>query len=148
MALDRPTQKMSKSHPNPKSRILLTDSRDDISKKLRVALTDSIEGVSYDPEGRPGVSNLVEIAYNLQTPQQAASPAEYAREFDGLSLKALKERVAEVVDEHIRPIRERYQSIIGGSDRELSDAAAIGAEKANATAAATMKLVREAVGLD
>lgn len=148
MALDRPTHKMSKSHTNPKSRILLTDSRDDINKKLRVALTDSTEGVSYDPEGRPGVSNLIEIAYNLQGSRQAASPAEYAREFDNLSLKALKERVAQVVDEHIEPIRERYQSIMGGNNKELQDAAALGAEKANASAAATMKLVRKSVGLN
>ncbi|GAB7347897.1 hypothetical protein MBLNU459_g5420t1 [Dothideomycetes sp. NU459] len=148
MALDRPTQKMSKSHPNPKSRILLTDSRDEISKKLRVALTDSIEGVSYDTKTRPGVSNLVEIAYNLQGSHEAASPAEYARDFDGLSLKGLKERVVDIVDDHLKPIRERFEHIMSGSGSELARATELGAQKANASAAATMKLVREAVGFD
>lgn len=146
MSLDRPTLKMSKSHPNSKSRIILTDSREDISKKVRVALTDSIEGVTYDPASRPGVSNLVEIAFNLQGHESATSPAEYARDFDGLSLKALKDRVAGVVDDHLAPIRDRYAEIISGDGKELSDAAELGAQKANASARVTMNLVREAVG--
>lgn len=153
MALDNPTKKMSKSHPNIKSRILLNDSREDITKKLRVALTDSIEGVSYDPVTRPGVSNLIEIAFNLQPQLQgsaaatASSPAEYVRDLEGLSLKALKERVADVVDHHVSPIRERFNEIINGNGKELDDAAELGAQKANASAKATMDLVREAVGI-
>lgn len=147
MSLDRPTLKMSKSHPNPKSRILLTDSREEIRKKLRVALTDSIEGVSYDPAARPGVSNLIEIAYNLQRHESAAiTLEEYAGDFRGMSLKALKDRVADVVDEHVEPIRDRFSSIIKGDGKELNDAAEIGAQKANASATATLKLVRQAVG--
>ena len=146
MALDRPTQKMSKSHPNPKSRILLTDSREEIRKKLRVALTDSIEGVSYDPVNRPGVSNLVEIAFNLQGHESATSPADYATDFEGLSLKALKERVTDITDAHLAPIRERFASIMRGNGKELNDAAETGAQKANASAAATMDIVRHAVG--
>jgi len=149
MALDKPTQKMSKSHPNPKSRILLTDSRDQISKKLRVALTDSLDGVSYDPVLRPGVSNLIEIAFNLDHARGASStPAEYAAGFEGLSLKGLKEKVADVVDAHLAPIRERYDELVRGDGRELSEAVDLGPQKANASAAATMELVRRAVGLE
>lgn len=147
MALDRPTLKMSKSHPNPKSRIILTDSREDIGKKLRVALTDSIDGVSYDPVARPGVSNLIEIAFNLQSHSRDTLLTEYAQGLEGLSLKALKEHVAEVVDTHVAPIRERFVSIMRGNGKELGDAAQLGADKANASAAATMKLVRDAVGI-
>lgn len=146
MALDRPTLKMSKSHQNPKSRISLTDSREEIRKKLRVALTDSIEGVSYDPASRPGVSNLIEIAFNLQHHNKAASPAEYARDLEGLSLKALKEKVTDVVDDHLAPIRDRFNLITKGNGQELDDAAEIGAQKANASALKTMELVRHAIG--
>ncbi|KEQ89485.1 putative tryptophanyl-tRNA synthetase [Aureobasidium pullulans EXF-150] len=147
MALDRPTHKMSKSAPNPKSRILLTDSSSAISKKLRVALTDSIEGVTYDPSARPGVSNLIEIAFNLDSSNHgAADPAEYAKEFEGLSLKALKDKVAEVVDGHLAPIRARFEEIVGGDGKILEEAAQIGAEKARKSAESTMKEVRHAVG--
>lgn len=146
MALDRPTLKMSKSHPQVKSRILLTDTRAEITKKLRVALTDSIDGVSYDPAERPGVSNLVEIAFHLD-PAGADSVQDLAKDFAGISLKALKERVADVVDVHLAPIRERFNGIMSGEQRELDDAAALGAQKAATSAAATMTLVRNAVGL-
>ncbi|KAI5249259.1 putative tryptophanyl-tRNA synthetase [Aureobasidium subglaciale] len=147
MALDKSTNKMSKSAPNPKSRILITDSSSTISKKLRVALTDSIEGVTYDPSSRPGVSNLIEIVFNLDSSNHnAASPAEYAKEFEGLSLKALKDKVAEVVDGHLMPIRSRFEEIIGGDGKVLQEAAQIGAEKARKSAESTMHLVRHAVG--
>lgn len=147
MALDRPTQKMSKSAPNPKSRILLTDSSSTISKKLRVALTDSIEGVTYDPLVRPGVSNLVEIAFNLDASSQGvATPAEYATKFEGLSLKALKEEVARIVDEHLAPIRARFEEIMSGDGKAVEEAAQIGAEKARRSAEVTMQQVRHAVG--
>ncbi|KAG9531584.1 tryptophanyl-tRNA synthetase, partial [Aureobasidium melanogenum] len=147
MALDRPTQKMSKSAPNPKSRILITDSSSAISKKLRVALTDSIEGVTYDPSARPGVSNLIEIAFNLDSSNHgAASPADYAKEFEGLSLKALKEKVAEVVDGHLAPIRARFEEIVGGDGKVIEEAAQTGAEKARKSAEVTMQAVKHAVG--
>ncbi|KAI4843310.1 putative tryptophanyl-tRNA synthetase, partial [Aureobasidium sp. EXF-8846] len=140
MALDRPTHKMSKSAPNPKSRILITDSSSAITKKLRVALTDSIEGVTYDPTNRPGVSNLIEIAFNLDSSNHgAASPAEYAKEFEGLSLKALKDKVAEVVDGHLAPIRARFEEIVGGDGKVIEEAAQIGAEKARKSADSTMQ---------
>ena len=145
MALDKPTLKMSKSHVNPKSRILLTDSREEIQKKLRVALTDSIQGVTYDSVGRPGVSNLVDIAFHLD-PFGADSAEELGREFAGLSLKALKDRVATTIDAELAPIRERFDSILRGTGKELDDAAAIGAGKASRTARKTMEAVRSAVG--
>jgi tryptophanyl-tRNA synthetase len=147
MALDRPTHKMSKSAPNPKSRILITDSSSTITKKLRVALTDSTEGVTYDPSNRPGVSNLIEIAFNLDGSNQgAASPAEYAKEFEGLSLKALKDKVAEVVDGHLAPIRAKFEEIVSGDGKIIEEASQIGAEKARKSAESTMQAVRHAVG--
>ncbi|KAJ9623639.1 Tryptophan--tRNA ligase, mitochondrial [Taxawa tesnikishii (nom. ined.)] len=146
MALDRPTLKMSKSHPNPKSRIILTDSREVLGKKLRSALTDSIEGVSYDPAARPGVSNLLDIAYHLDA-SGAGSPQDLARDWQDLSMRALKEKVTEAVDAHLAPIRERYLQIMSGGTRELEEAAELGAQKASLSAAVTMKSVRNAMGL-
>ncbi|CAB0008911.1 unnamed protein product, partial [Nesidiocoris tenuis] len=52
---------MSKSHPDQKSRIEITDSPDEIRSKIKKALTDFTSEVEYDPENRPGVSNLIDI---------------------------------------------------------------------------------------
>jgi tryptophanyl-tRNA synthetase len=61
MSLKDPTAKMSKSDPDVKSRILVTDSPDVIRRKVRGAITDSGTGVEYDIEKKPGVSNLLDI---------------------------------------------------------------------------------------
>lgn len=57
---------MSKSAADSRSRILLSDSRDEIASKIRKAVTDSEGHISYDPAGRPGVSNLLRILYECK----------------------------------------------------------------------------------
>lgn len=57
---------MSKSAPDASSRILLTDSDDDIARKIKRAVTDSEARIAYDPQSRPGVSNLLAILAALQ----------------------------------------------------------------------------------
>ena len=146
MALDKPLLKMSKSHANPKSRILLTDTKEDIANKIRVATTDAENRVTYDQDGRPGVANLIDIVYHLN-PSKAESAQQLAAEFEGLTLRALKQAVVESIDMHLAPIRDRLQSILSGSGREIGDAAEIGARKASENARATMELVRNAIGL-
>ena len=56
---------MSKSATNDWSRINMTDSDDEIAKKLRRAVTDSDFGITYDRENRPGVANLLEMVCGL-----------------------------------------------------------------------------------
>ncbi|KAF1361960.1 tryptophanyl-tRNA synthetase-like protein [Lizonia empirigonia] len=146
MSLVEPTKKMSKSDPKPKSRILITDSRDTIHNKLRSALTDSIEGVSYDRESRPGVSNLVDLIFHFDQ-AGAASPEELAHDLRNLSMRALKEKAAGTVDESIRPIRERYQELMDGDQKELIAHAEHGAQKAETMAESTMVRIRNAMGL-
>lgn len=146
MSLVQPNKKMSKSDPNPKSRILITDSRDAIHKKLRSALTDSIEGVSYDREARPGVSNLVDLIYHFGE-AGAASPEELAQDLKNLSMRALKERAADTVDKNIAPIRERYDQLMSGDQKELVTHAENGAQKAEDIAESTMLRIRSAMGM-
>ena len=52
---------MSKSDNSDYSRINLTDSPDDIRRKIQKAKTDAIKGISFDPEIRPEISNLIKI---------------------------------------------------------------------------------------
>jgi tryptophanyl-tRNA synthetase len=146
MSLVEPGKKMSKSDARHRSRILISDSRETIYAKLKSALTDSVEGVSYDRERRPGVSNLVDLIFHFDN-GGAASPEELARDLKGLSMRALKERTAETVDQAIKPIRARYEELMAGDQKELVQHAEEGARKAEDIAEKTMKRVRNAMGM-
>lgn len=150
MSLADPTKKMSKSDANAASRVLITDAPGEIKKKIMRAVTDSQSSfVSYDPSARPGVSNLLEILAVLEEKGRGRAPEEVAGDFAGSQhpLKALKERTADAVAAELRDVRERYLELLGGNDgRGLDEIEAVGAERARASAEATMKLVREAVG--
>ncbi|KAJ5570350.1 uncharacterized protein N7459_009780 [Penicillium hispanicum] len=143
MSLKEPTSKMSKSHVDERSRILLTDSPADIRKKVKVALTDSEPMITYDPERRPGVSNLIEILSHLE--EQTCT--EIAEEFHSASLRSLKEHVAARITHHLQGIRERYIQLMDEPGGYLESVAQSGAEAAQANASLTMYQVRDAMGL-
>lgn len=146
MSLTEPTKKMSKSDPKPKSRILITDSREEIHSKLRTALTDSIEGVSYDREKRPGVTNLVDLMYHFDE-SAAASPEALANDLKDLSMRSLKEKVADTIEGGIRDIRGAYEELMGGDQKQLIEHAQTGAKRAEEIAEGTMKRIRGAMGI-
>lgn len=56
---------MSKSDQDPRSRINLYDSDDEIMTKCKKAVTDCTSTVEYDPDNRPGISNLLVIHSSL-----------------------------------------------------------------------------------
>jgi tryptophanyl-tRNA synthetase len=145
MSLQDPHLKMSKSHEDPRSRILLTDSPEDISRKIRSALTDSVNSVSYDPESRPGVSNLLQLlSYLHDTPK---SPEELGEMYAGLGLGEFKALVSQTISTALESIRHRYAEVMAEDDgRYLDHIEAKGAERARASAEATMAIVRDAVG--
>ncbi len=146
MSLKEPSLKMSKSHEDPRSRILLTDSHEDITSKIKLALTDSLSGVSYDPSNRPGISNLIEIVHHLE--DGATTCEDLANKYCSLSKRQFKEMVAERVSSSLSHIRRNYERILKADDGRYLDAvAAQGAVKASASAEETMVLVREAMGL-
>lgn len=145
---------MSKSDPNTKARIEITDAPQTIHKKIASALTDTQSNhITYDPENRPGVANLLEILSILShnTAGTSKTPAEIAAEGFGdekVPLKALKLRTADAVVRELSDVRERYLDYLEVKGaRWLDDVADKGAQKANANAEATMKRVKEAVGL-
>lgn len=121
MSLQDPTKKMSKSDPDQRSRILINDTREEIHAKFRAALTDSIPGITYDRESRPGVSNLVEIMYYMDEGQYESPQALAHDVFGGdVSMKALKEKVATTVADKLEPIRERYNEQMARPLEELA----------------------------
>ncbi|KAJ2453269.1 Tryptophan--tRNA ligase, mitochondrial [Coemansia sp. RSA 2336] len=108
MSLKDPLRKMSKSDINEQSRISMADSDDSIMRKIRKAQTDSLPGVSFDPEGRPGVSNLLAIYASLNSVgvEQAVS------QMQGHSMLQFKEAVAHAVIRTVAPIREQTQRLM------------------------------------
>ena len=140
MSLQDPTSKMSKSDPDPTSRIDLLDSPDDIRRKLKSAVTDSDRAVRFDWEEKPGISNLLEIfsvvsGRSISDLEDQYSDAGYGR---------FKEAVAEAVVERLTPIRTRFKSF---HDDEVSRIMLKGALDARSRAERTMVDVRQAVGL-
>lgn len=142
MSLKEPTLKMSKSHVDERSRIILTDSPEDIRQKVKAALTDSEPGITYDPICRPGISNLIEILSHLEE----SSCFEIASRYESASPRALKEHLSEKICKALSPIKEKYNSTVSDS-RSLDVISEEGAQKARANAEITMKKVRETMGL-
>ncbi|MEH0576235.1 tryptophan--tRNA ligase [Streptomyces sp. B21-108] len=139
--LQDPSIKMSKSASTPKGLINLLDDPKATAKKVRSAVTDTDTVVRYDPENKPGVSNLLGI-YSTLT---GTSVQELERHYEGKLYGALKTDLADVVVEFVTPFRDRTQQYL--DDPETLDALlAKGAEKARAVAAETLSQTYERVG--
>jgi len=106
MGLDDPTIKMSKSETVEGHAVNLLDPPDIIQKKIKRATTDSHKDILFD-EKRPGINNLLTI-YELFSSQ---SRAEIEAHFDGKGYGELKNELAEVVIEGLRPLQERYREL-------------------------------------
>lgn len=145
MSLKHPENKMSKSDPDPKSRILITDSQDEIHAKFRAAMTDSEVGISYDPERRPGVSNLVDI---LKHVTQSRESSEYiAKDNENVSMRAFKEMVADATIMELSGIREKFNEFMAENNYNVREQVEIGGKKARARARMTFGDVHDALGL-
>lgn len=145
MSLSDPSQKMSKSALDPRSRILLTDSTSEVQQKIKRAITDSVNAITYDPSSRPGVSNLIEIYAHMQGREDLEH---VATEFEGLTMKTFKERVAECVNENLEGVRNGYSRISEEEgDKFLEKVIREGSRKAAESAEEAMVDVRKALGL-
>ena len=109
MSLQDPTKKMSKSDENVNAFITVLDDPDTILRKLKRAVTDSEALVRYDPENKPGVSNLMAI-YSTIT---GRTMEEIEAEFAGKGYGDFKPAVAEVIIQELRPIQERFKQLAG-----------------------------------
>ncbi|RYP26536.1 hypothetical protein DL767_007987 [Monosporascus sp. MG133] len=146
MSLVNPLNKMSKSTPNHRSRILITASPDEIRQRIMGAVTDSLRTVTYEPVARPGVANLLEIL--SQCSPGNPTPAALASELRGAGLGDLKKQVTAAVTGELAGIRDRYEEVLGSKGgKYLDEIQATCAEKARRRAAETMRIVRDVVGL-
>jgi tryptophanyl-tRNA synthetase len=147
MSLQEPHLKMSKSHSDPRSRVLITDTPEIIHKKLMAALTDPTNSVSYDPETRPGVSNLLQLLSHFDAAGRSPEALGSEHQSQGLGLGQFKKVVAETIAEHLAPVRTKYERVLAEDGGKYLDyVEKQGANKARESADATMTLVREAIG--
>jgi tryptophanyl-tRNA synthetase len=140
MSLTDPTSKMSKSDPNPKSRIDLLDSPDEIRRKIMNAVTDSEPTVRYDPVEKPGISNLLEI----MSACTGRSIDDLVDQCGDGGYGAFKEAVAEAVIAELAPIRAAYENL---DDDDVARVLQRGALDARTRAEGFQQEVRDAVGL-
>jgi tryptophanyl-tRNA synthetase len=140
MDLQHPKSKMSKSVNSPLGTVLLLDEPADIERKVKRAVTDTDGEVRYDPEAKPGVSNLLEL---LAVPT-GRSPTEVAASYQRYG--DLKRDVAEALIELLRPVRER-RAVLAADPGGVTALLAKGADKARPTASATYRRAALAIGL-
>ena len=140
MSLQDPTKKMSKSDPE-ECFISLLDDADTVRRKIRRAVTDSDAEIRYDPENKPGVSNLLSIITALTGEGMDAVCAE----MEGKGYGDLKNRTADAVIAALDPLQAEYKRLI--ADKQfLLDTLLSGAEKANYLATKTLRKVQKKIG--
>jgi tryptophanyl-tRNA synthetase len=140
MSLQDPLKKMSKSDVNENAVVRILDSKDDIIRKFKRAVTDSDNQIIYTPE-KPGISNLLSI-YSCITDKTIE---EAQREFDGKGYGEFKLAVGEAVADGLASVRDEFARIMADK-AYLESVMAQGAQDAFKNARRTMSKVRRKIG--
>ncbi len=139
MDLQNPTNKMGKSETS-KGTLFLTESDDEISKKVKRAVTDSGSDITYE-DSKPGLKNLLSIQAALTGNPIEGIVASYRDKQYG----QLKVETADLVVNAIRPLREETERLM--KDRgELDRILKLGATRAREVAHTTLEKVQELLG--
>ena len=141
MSLAEPTQKMSKSDENENAVVRILDTPDAIMRKFKRAVTDSDSEIRFDPENKPGVSNLLTIysCFSGKTIEEAE------REFDGKGYGDFKTAVGQVCCDKLIPVQQEYQRILADK-AYLEEVMKKGADEASYYARKTLSKVRRKLG--
>ncbi|MDO8601728.1 MAG: tryptophan--tRNA ligase [bacterium] len=140
MSLDEPTKKMSKSRPA--GCLFMDDKPEIIEKKIMTAVTDSGREIKYDPELKPGISNLLLIESALT----GIHVNDLVEEYGGDNYGEFKKSVIEAVTNHFTPFREMKLKLLKNPKRVMA-AFKTGDKKANAAANSKLKSIKQKIGL-
>ncbi|MFI1649399.1 tryptophan--tRNA ligase [Streptomyces avidinii] len=140
--LQDPAIKMSKSASSPKGLINLLDEPKVTEKKIKSAVTDTEAEIRFDPEKKPGVSNLLTIFSTLT----GETITELEAKYEGKGYGALKTDLAGVMVDFVTPFKQRTQEYLDDPET-LDSLLAKGAEKARAVAAETLAQAYDRLGL-
>ena len=138
--LQNPAAKMSKSADSPRGTVKLTDTPDEIRKKIKTAVTDSGRDVVASAD-RPAITNLLTI-YSVAS---GRTIAELEQELAGKGYADLKAGLTDAVIAFLDPIQKRYADL-KNDPAELAGLLEVGAEKAQAVASKTLATAYERVG--
>jgi tryptophanyl-tRNA synthetase len=133
--------KMSSSDPSDQARINLTDDADTIALKIRRAKSDSIMGLSYDPESRPEAANLMSIYAALADEPRAEVEARFAAS----AFSAFKGELADLVVAKLAPITAEMRRLMAAPDH-IEQVLRTGAERAGAIATDNLARIYDMVG--
>lgn len=140
--LQEPTNKMSKSSGSTAGVLEILDTPEANAKKIKSATTDAGREIKFDEKEKPGISNLLSIHSALSG--QKISDLE--DDFAGKGYGDFKAAVAEVVTDHLRPIRDRALELLD-DEQHLVQVLHAGADKARAVASATVAVSYKNLGL-
>ena len=141
MSLAEPTQKMSKSDENENAVVRILDAPDVIMRKFKRAVTDSEASVIFDPENKPGVSNLLTIysCFSGKTIEEAE------KEFEGKGYGDFKAAVGEVCCDKLVPVQEEFKRILADK-AYLEEVMKKGSDEASYFARKTLSKVKRKLG--
>ena len=139
--LQEPTAKMSKSSSSPAGIIELLEDPRVSAKKIRSAVTDSGSEIRFDPEEKPGISNLLTIYSALSD----RSVPDLEEAYAGRGYGDLKKDLAELVVDFVTPFRDRTLELLD-DQAHLSGILERGRERAAEIAEATLRDVYQRVG--
>lgn len=139
--LQNPTAKMSKSAESHAGVLWLLDNPAETRKKIMRAVTDDDANIVFDPENKPGVSNLLTIFSVL-----SGRPVDSLEtEFAGRGYGDLKKALAEVIIDTFAPIRERTLDLLEDTG-ELDRVLASNADRAAHVAGSTLATAYDRMG--
>ena len=141
MDLQTPYKKMSKSSENKKGVISLLDSTEVIRKKIMSATTDSEMSIKYDPENKPGISNLINIYSSLKN----ISIEETEKEFKYANYGSFKKAVADIVVECVEDIQKKYEYYLNST--EIDDILNSGVARTREIAKEKYDLVKKRINI-
>ena len=143
MSLSEPTKKMSKSADDINSFVMLLDKPEVIERKIKRAVTDSENAIVFDPEKKPGVSNLISIycVMNDKTIKEGML------DFQNVSgYGAFKQTIADSVIAKLEPIQTKYNKLIADKDY-IEKAMAKGAMQADRVSQKTLAKTMKKIGM-
>lgn len=140
--LQDPTAKMSKSAASPNGLIELMDDPKVVAKRIRSAVTDADREIRFDPEGKPGVSNLLTIYAALT----GGTPEAVAAQYEGRGYGDLKKDLAEVVVGVLEPFAQRVRGYLS-DPAQLDAVLADGQRRARELAEPVLRRIYDASGL-
>ena len=144
MSLRDASTKMSKSDPHEMSRIELSDPPDVIKNKIQKALTDSEKHISYDPQKRPEMMNLI----NIYAEFSGLSPQDVCEKYRNMERckSTFKTDLTELIVTELSFVRENILRIQHDVDY-VDNILRTGADQARDIAEVNLKEIKKMIGL-